>query len=52
MDQLIHEEAYPCVSNPLKIVLKRIDRIGVDRVLIQLVPSIDHSFRKEESANV
>ena len=51
-DQLIREKAHPCVSSPLQVVLKAVDRIGIDRVLIQLIPSIDHSVGKEESTNV
>ena len=29
-DQLIHEKAHPRVTNPLQVVLKAVDRIGVD----------------------
>ena len=51
-DQLIHEKAHPRVTNPLQVVLKAVDRIGVNTVLIQLIPSVDHSIREEESTNV
>jgi len=52
VDQLIREKAHPRVTNPLQVVLKAVDSTGVDTVLIQLIPSIDHSVGKEKSTNV
>jgi len=43
----VHEEAHPCLPHFAQRTFKSIDAFGFHRPLVQLIPPINYSIRKE-----